>query len=499
MKNGMIHIVRPIDSAAEKEYIKEFFRFIGCFIYDQAVDEGNPSEWDQLLQSSNEENGIDIILNHYGSDPYLSDCQQLDIKRIYCYFDFDKGTDAVSSTPLTLADVPKEAKPLSKATLREEMIQKLIKEIWVDEPDICRNILTLAGIYMNNRQGDLFFLLQAKRCFRVLGMGEVLREPSAQVARIPLSDYIKRILNGLWELRVRLKESSDAYSAYARVNAAIMMREIVYKLYDSDRAQLNAINYAGESFRLFTVRELVQELRNLIEADSQFVSAYLLMASLCKSYSDPDRDEEACYLQALRSVPNSKKGYAFIWYRIGYFYEKKLFKTERALEYYQKAVQLDPNFYQALFKLSYYAAADGRFNEAESLLNRMIQAIFHGRSTEPNINGEYENWLALSLKDSQYVYKAYILLARIAINSEREYSARAFVGKACLAATRFEEAGLVRYAADSSDIVFDRFISYHKSSTPVWSIWQVLRPWSEDIIQDSFVRNIVRDRLTRWR
>lgn len=499
MNNRMIYIIRPIGNAAEKEYIKEFFRFIGCFISDCVVEEKKLSEWDQCLRPNNKENCVDIVLNYYDSDPYSLDCQQHDIKRIYCYFDFGNNTGITSSVPLMPDDVSAMIKPLSQEEMRKGMLVDLIKQIWDNESADFHNVLSIANMYVNNSQGDLFYLLQAKRCLRVLGMGEVLKEPSAQISRIPLSPYIKRIITGLLEMQVQLQANQDVHSVYAQVNAAGMIHEIVCKLYNSDYSMLKTISFGSERFRLYATEELIQKLRSLIEANPEFVSASLLMASLCGSSTGFEQVEESYYHQTLKSVHNDEKGYAFIWYRIGYFFEKKYCDTDQALEYYQKAIQADPQFYQALFKLGYYAAADGRFNEAEVMLNQLIQIIFHGRSTDPNENGEYNNWLSLSLKDSQYVYKAYILLAKIAINLDREYSAKAFIGKACLAATRFEEAGLVQHVSDPDEEDFKSFMLYHKTSTPVWAMWQVLRPWSEDIIQDFFVKNIVFDRLTRWK
>lgn len=493
MEYRMIHIIRTIDNAAEKEYLKEFFRFIGCFLHDRIVEE-NVTDDCRFLQPDNERGGIDVVLNYYGNDPYLSDCQQQGIKRIYCYFDLNKGTSMVSLTPLMLSVVLESIDTATKIKLRADTLLALIQEIWKDSPNICQAISKIAIEYTHNSNGDLFYYLQAKRCLRVMTMGEVLKEPGAQVTQIPFTQYIKQMLRGLWEICVQLKNCLDPYSVYTRINAASMIREIVYKLYVSDHTLLNDIDVAGVPFCIFSAEQLLRELQNLVQENPQFIPAYLLMASICRSYSGPDQDEEHCYFQALQSIPNTKKGYAFIWYRIGYFYEKKRFDIDKALAFYQRAAQVDSCFYQALFKLGYYAAYEGRFNEADMWLNQMIRAIFYGKDDK---NGMHENWLALSLKDSQYIYKAYILLAKIAINSNKEYSAKAFIGKACMAATRFEEAYLVKSISGPAE--FHEFQKYHKLSTPVWAIWRVLYPWSEDVIQDFFVRDIVRERLSRWK
>lgn len=41
---NMIRIIRPIEDAAQKEYIREFFRFIGCVVADLVVDTKVPED-----------------------------------------------------------------------------------------------------------------------------------------------------------------------------------------------------------------------------------------------------------------------------------------------------------------------------------------------------------------------------------------------------------------------------------------------------------------------
>ena len=68
-----------------------------------------------------------------------------------------------------------------------------------------------------------------------------------------------------------------------------------------------------------------------------------------------------------------------------------------------------------------------------------------------------------------------------------------------MAATRFEAATAIRQISNDRDAQFDAFMNYHRYSTPVWAMWQVMSPWTENIIHDIFVRDIVRDRLSQWR
>lgn len=496
MPNIMLRIIRPIENAAEKEYIKEFFRFIGCFISDCPVEDRIPSNWNACLIPENDV--VDVVINYFGNDPYLQECRQKDIKRIYCYFDFHLNTGCVEINPRLQQAGCKEGKK-NKKSARWEVLQALIDKIWEKDPETKDKVLDIKRVYTETAHGELFYFLQAKRCLRVLGMGEVLNEPRAQVTRIPLSNYIKMMISALWEVQLRLRDCKDVYGSYARINAASMIREIAFRLYDGDRPKIKSINYNNEALVFPMIESLTRDLQNVLDTDPKFVSAYLLMASLCKNAPSLTGNETICYQKMLKLVSTENKGYAFVWYRNAYFYEKELLDSQRALEYYQNAVRVNPDCYQALFKLGYYTAVDGRLNEAEAILKRMIQVIFCRRSTEPDENGVYQNWLALSLKDSQYVYKAYIMLAKISIGRNQENTAKSYIGKACMAATSFEEASLVHHVSDKDDDQFKNFMEYHKQSTPVWAMWQVLKPWSEDIIQDYFVRNVVNVHLSRWK
>ena len=498
MKNKVINIIRPIDDSAEKEYLKEFFRFIGCFLSDWTVDEKLGNSWNRRLEPSSEEGSVDIILNFFGNDSHCQECQLLGIKRIYCYFSFShekKMYGRVTEQPLfsdhELASVE------NKALLRRDVLNCLITAIWSSDPAPQNSVLNIAKAYVGNSQGDLFYYLQAKRSLRFLTMGEVLNEPTACVTKIKYDPYIKQTIEAMWELYVNLEGCADAYSSYTRLKAASTIREIISKLEPGNLENLKQIGYSGRPLCIFSSGEMISRIKYLIEENPQFLAAYLCLAGQCRNMPAGDRGEESCYLRVLQEIPNGRAEYAFIHYRIGYYFEKKHANIKKAIEYYLAAVAVDPEYYQALFKLGYFAAKDGRFSEAESMLNRTIRAIFRGRSPEPDEYGTYPNWLALSVKESQYAFKAYMLLAKIAINSNREYSAKAYVGKACMAATRFDEAGLVRHVSSKFEI--DRFLNYHKLSEPVWAIWKVLKPWSDGIVQDFYVRNIVHERLSRWK
>ena len=167
-----------------------------------------------------------------------------------------------------------------------------------------------------------------------------------------------------------------------------------------------------------------------------------------------------------------------------------------AKKYYNKAIEVDHNYYQALFKLGHYAAIEARYDEAETFLLQTLRSIFHRAGSQQGEEEFFDNWNYLTQKEIQYAFKIYILLAKIAIKTNREYSAKAFIGDACIAALAFERAKLINSASTESE--FYAFWKHHRLSEPVWAMWKVLQPWTEDIIYDRHVRNIVREKLKQW-
>lgn len=489
----VLRIIRPVERTAEYEYIKEFFRFIGCLVTDLTVDDALFVNWIEALQPEKAFNSVDIVLN-CKDDPYLDHYKHYGIRRIYCEFNFNDLCGVVADEPIA---VPLPQFP-NKQQLRQSILSAIIQKLWADDQDTESQIQRIADIYLKNSNGEMFYFLQAKRNLRVLTMGEVLKDRSAQVTKIAMLPYIKSMIAALWEAYCKLEFVPGIYGAYAKNNVANKICEIAELLYDTERIEINSITYMGRPCVLPRIEQLLKNTQRLVETAPEYVSAYLLMANICKSHMWKTETEEWCYQKIWQSIAANRGDHAFIWYRNGYFYEKRKKDLDRALECYQRAVQLNPDCYQARFKLGYYAAAQERFQEAETSLRKMIQSVFHGRSTDPDENGTYSNWLSLSAKESQYVYKAYILLAKIALNKTQENALREYVGRACMAATRFTEATVIRQVSDMTEPEFTKYMEYHRFCTPVWAMWKVLSPWSENVIHDRFVRDIVRNHLARW-
>ncbi len=494
-----IHLIHPASSAAEQEYTKKFLRMIGCQVYTRTVDDADPQDWGRKLRTINEPGGIDIILNYRGlSDSYQEDCLSRNVQRIYFHFNVDSQKYGASAD---ITAMPIQYNPLTNIPYRYNAIMTLIDAIWKDNPngpviesETCKIIKDIFSEYAGepqngaDRKKDLFFMMQAKRCLRVLSMGEVLQDEEAKVDQIPLDSYLLETFERLFDLYAAFVMNGDIYSLYTCINAALAMWGIRDWLSERDRQ---------------IVKEIVPEeaevsdlLNRLTELEPDSISVLLMYTRVCHCRLDLRQRVEKMYQHILQLLPSDQPDYAYIWYRVGHFYEKQKKDSKTALEYYAKAVEIDPKQYQAQFKLGYYAALDGRYIEAENWLNKVVLSMFHGRDSGPGEDETYPNWKLLSLKDAQYAYKAFVLQAKIAIRRKDEYSAKALIGKACMAGTTFEDARLED--ALSFDNNKKAFMKYHMYSKPVWCIWKVLFPWSENVIQDDYVKYIVRNRLKFW-
>lgn len=505
-----IRIIRFFEDAAEKEYIREFFRFVGCIVFDSLIDEWLDARWEQNLLPDSEENGVEVVLNYYGRDPYLEECVQTGIRRVYLYFSLKDGVAEIKDNPLdqTQQGVKQPTQPTNKYKTRTDAVNKLIGEIWKDAPadqkilnDIFvmyRSISLPTGIPKQIFNTDLFYLLQAKRSFRVLNMGEVLQEQTAKISHIPLQDYIEKILLGLSDFYRQLNAngSEDVYTTYAKVNAANMIREVEQLLFENDKNKIQ--------FYLATESELIQELVSVQKKEPEFLSLYLLMANVYQLNWRQNPIQEELYTRVLRSLPENSRRAGFVWYRLGLYYEKNN-NLNKAMLCYQKSVQTDRMCYMAWYKLGYHTAREKQYDKAEQYLTQMIKVIFHGRSTSPEEDGEYPDWSNINLKELQYVYKSYISRAKIQIINKGEFYTRALIGKACLAASKYEDPDIIFKIADppatgtNDGNAYLAYLTYHKTSAPVWAMWQVLRPWSEKIVKDSFVSFVVNNRLAQWK
>ena len=457
MRIEIVRIVYPIEYAAAKEYLEEYLKFIGCIVVEYPVLSKDENEW--KLLPIQDDRVFDVFLGYtQEADPYHVDCARLNIRRTY---------------------MGESVKSKSNFVIQHDDICNLFSQI-NDE------------LFQKITYDTMFYYLQARRNLEVLAMAEVLQIPEAHVDHVKGMDYIRSMANGFWEVYHSVEDKCDYHSICASLNAINMINDISDRL-NMSVEQLFAIKIQEYSFAQI-YSEIFKRVRILLSRESPTVVLYLLLADLSKNESARGFKEREYYCKAIQLIKEStKREYAFVWYKLGRYFEREN-SIRKANDCYQKALKADKRFYPATFKLAQQATQERQYLQAIENYNQLIDSVFYGKSTDPTHTGQYPQWDILSLKELQYVYKTYIQLARLFIHNRREYSAKACIGKACLACSLFEEAKLVCFK-DTEDK--NSFLVYHKHSSPVWAMWKVLQQWSDYITKDDFVRHIVNIRLAK--
>ena len=182
------------------------------------------------------------------------------------------------------------------------------------------------------------------------------------------------------------------------------------------------------------------------------------------------------------------------------------------MQYFKQALAQDDNCYQAQYKVSCYDARAGRYQEAEIGFMRVTKILFCGRDSDTAAN-----WQQLSLKRTQYAFKAYIWLAKIAYNYYRSTAmVTEWVSKAFQAAKMYQASWLLRRSVDfagepgqeessarksreaapeQGTLQWAALQSYHKHSEPMHVLWLVLYSWVDGVIQDEYLQTLVKREL----
>lgn len=287
-----IHLIYPISNSAEEEYMKKFLRMIGCMVYPRSVNNPDIDVWIENLFPCNEPGGVDIVVNFYGEDIFSEECTVRNIRRIYMYYEPMKEVCAVREEPVEeiemLSTFTFDSFPLDNA------MGQLIQSLWKDEPEIGGYVAQIYDLYSRGK-GELYYLLQARRCLKVLSMGEVLQNPDTRVPSIFLSSYIQKILERLSEFYYTLENDCTIYSSYSRVFAVLAMWRVMEYLHKEDQDYL----LSDESpVRIVSYDEVIVLLDDLLEQLPASVSVLLLYAKMCRYGTNMDWLEERIYVSA---------------------------------------------------------------------------------------------------------------------------------------------------------------------------------------------------------
>lgn len=154
-----IRIIYPTNYAAEKEYIKTFFEFIGIAVIEQRVLSNN--EWYEYLNKLNDEDGVDIILNYFPSEKEKND------SRIFLYLDLNRASFRESAEPILRSEsvcidiTDSNEFAIDKRKTRIAVLDFLIETIWKNDKKTILYLNTLRKQYVpDNEDKDFFYFLQ---------------------------------------------------------------------------------------------------------------------------------------------------------------------------------------------------------------------------------------------------------------------------------------------------------------------------------------------------
>ena len=154
-----IRLIRTKEAAAEKEFLKEFFRGIGCSVNDAICVSKKEMQGEQEQESLFD---VSLVLYHEALPEQLQDK-----KGIHFAFNLKKGFFCLENQQCITTGTN------TVCGFEEKALEELIKAIWSrpNEAMIQTSIQKISAAFC---QQKLFPYMQVKKTFRIVNMGEVL-------------------------------------------------------------------------------------------------------------------------------------------------------------------------------------------------------------------------------------------------------------------------------------------------------------------------------------
>ena len=470
-----IRLIRTKEAAAEKEFLKEFFRGIGCSVNDAICVSKKEMQGEQEQESLFD---VSLVLYHEALPEQLQDK-----KGIHFAFNLKKGFFCLENQQCITTGTN------TVCGFEEKALEELIKAIWSrpNEAMIQTSIQKISAAFC---QQKLFPYMQVKKTFRIVNMGEVLSLGISHYD-IPDDPYIDDMLKALKGFQAELEKIPvSVYSIYAQVNCARKIREIYNVLAPDSKIRKKA------TASVASVSELLEKLKRIYELDPNYIGAYHLAAYICQSDRRYWLDAYAYYQEAkCRTSVEAKELYAFSIYQLGRYAQKYQSEKTFAEQYYLQAKNQWSGCYQAAFQSACYHAERREFEDAKAELRTVINILNRNLELEgfPNPDKQEidlsEDWKCLSLKEIQYLYKTYVLLAKIALNQQGENAIGRYALKALLCVIAYRKALILKSGCDDSD--YSKLLQYHETDITVRALLVVL----SEVIGDSPINKLLHNQV----
>lgn len=290
---------------------------------------------------------------------------------------------------------------ISSEQFEKAALDVIIHRIWKDDEAATQSLLHINTSFW---QLDLFEFLQIKSTFQALKMGELMALPMRGHYYLPEAVYLNKMADAFINMAKQCSVgTSSIYAVYAYVNAQRHLRELLASL--ETHAPLRTKLYAAVE----PVQKLLSELNKIYRIEPNFVSMYCLAAALCEGQAQFALDVRPYLRDAIEHAPEELKlSTAGIFLQYGVSEKQMHPDNERALQCFKKALQLDENYYPAIFQIACLCALGKKYAEAK-LGFRKVAFLSQG-------NYNHRDWRDLSLNKVLYVFRCYIWLTKLALN-----------------------------------------------------------------------------------
>lgn len=439
---------------AEREVLREFFSFVGCLVKTTMMPVETMLEKHKSLVDSGSERITHLFLTDRPPEGIV-----LSKNEMWCSFRILKRELTINGKAiLRNADQKISAEQFEKAAL-----DVIIRRIRKDEEAETQSLLYINAAFW---QLDMFEFLQIKSTFQALEMGELMALPMRGHYYLPEAVCLNKMADAFINMAKQCSVGlSSIYAVYAHVNAQRHLRELLASL--EAHAPLRTKLYAAVE----PVQKLLSELNKIYRIEPNFVSMYCLAATLCEEQAQFALDARPYLRDAIEHAPEELKPFtAGIYLRYGVSEKQMHPDNERALQCFKKALQLNENYYPAIFQIACLCAIDKKYTEAK-IGFRKVAFLIQG-------NYNHRDWRDFSLEEILYVFRCYIWLAKLALIEGGESSIGISIALAKNTAIAFVKMPILEKCCSIEH--YGEAKNYHQGSITARAVLTVLRDMAGD-------------------
>ena len=434
---------------AEREVLREFFSFAGCLVKTTMMPVETMLEKHKSLVDLESKRIAHLFLTDRSPEGIA-----LSKNEMWCSFRILKQELTINKKAiLHNADQKISAEQFKKAAL-----DVIIRRIWKNDEAETQSLLCINAAFW---QLDMFEFLQIKSTFQALKIGELMALPMRGHYYLPEAIYLNKMADAFINMARQCSMGpSSIYAVYAYVNAQRHLRELLTSL--EAHAPLRTKLYVAVE----PVQKLLSELNKIYRIETNFVSMYCLAAALCEGQAQFALDARQYLRDAIEHAPEELKSFtAGIYLRYGVSEKQMHPDNERALQCFKKALQLNENYYPAIFQIACLCAIDKKYTEAK-IGFRKATLLIQG-------NYNHRDWRDFSLEEVLYVFRCYIWLAKLALIEGGESSIGISIALAKNTAIAFVKMPILEKCCSIEH--YGEAKNYHQGSITARAVLTVLR------------------------